>query len=102
MKKYNKLVRDKIPAIIEKEGRTCVTKTVSDNETLVMLAEKLKEEADEFLKDPSPHELADILEVAYAMADKAGWKLEDVEKVRQKKRLKNGGFEKNIFLVEAE
>lgn len=43
---FQKLVRDNIPAIIEKNGETCVTRKLSDKEYEDALAEKLKEEVD--------------------------------------------------------
>ena len=35
--KYNKLVRDRIPEIIESDGKTCVTETLPDARYLEML-----------------------------------------------------------------
>lgn len=35
--KYNKLVRDRIPDIIEKSGKACVTEILSDEEYLCMV-----------------------------------------------------------------
>ena len=37
VKIYNKLVRDKIPEIIEADGKTCKTEILSDEEYLKML-----------------------------------------------------------------
>lgn len=47
---FQKLVRDNIPAIIEKNGETCVTRKLSDKEYEDALAEKLKEEVAELLE----------------------------------------------------
>lgn len=44
-----KLVRDNIPAIIEKNGETCVTRTLSDKEYEDALTNKLQEEVAELL-----------------------------------------------------
>ena len=41
---YNKLVRDKIPQIIEEAGKQYETKILSDTEYLEMLDKKLDEE----------------------------------------------------------
>lgn len=38
-----KLIRDNIPAIIEKNGETCVTRKLTDKEYETALAEKLQE-----------------------------------------------------------
>ncbi|MBP7654106.1 nucleoside triphosphate pyrophosphohydrolase [Candidatus Dependentiae bacterium] len=99
---YNKLVRDKIPEIIENDGKKYEMKIVSNDEAKLLLAEKIKEEADEFLKDPSKEEMADILEVVLSMIKKSNWTFEEIEKIRIQKAEKRGGFEKNIFLVSTE
>ena len=41
IKKYNKLVRDRIPEIIEASGNTCVTEILSYEDYLKMLDAKL-------------------------------------------------------------
>ena len=46
---FQKLVRDNIPAIIEKNGETCMTRTLSGKEYEDALAEKLQEEVTELL-----------------------------------------------------
>lgn len=96
---YNKLVRDRIPEIIESAGKKYNTKIVSDKEAIIYLAEKIKEEADEFIENPCKEEIADILEVVYSIIKKLNWDLEDIEKIRLDKNKKRGGFEKNIFLI---
>ena len=44
VKKYHKLVRDRIPEIIEASGKSCVTETLSEEEYLRMVDAKLDEE----------------------------------------------------------
>ena len=41
---YNKLVRDRIPEIIEADGKSCINETLSDAQYLEMLDAKLNEE----------------------------------------------------------
>lgn len=41
---YNKLVRDKIPEIIEADGKTCEIEILSDDEYIKMVDAKLDEE----------------------------------------------------------
>lgn len=48
IKKYNKLVRDRIPEIIESSGRICDTEILSDEDYLQMLDAKLDEELAEY------------------------------------------------------
>ena len=100
--KHNKLVRDRIPEIIEASGKTCVTKILSDEEYLCMLDAKLDEELAEYHQDQNVEELADLLEVIYAAAVARGYTLEQLEEVRANKTEKRGGFQKKIFLVEVQ
>ena len=44
VKIYNKLVRDRIPEIIEADGRMCTTEILLDDRYLQMLDAKLNEE----------------------------------------------------------
>jgi predicted house-cleaning noncanonical NTP pyrophosphatase (MazG superfamily) len=68
-----KLVRDKIPQIIRSRGLEPVIHTADTEEYAVRLRDKLREEAAEFVaSDDDPEELADILEVLYALARRAG------------------------------
>lgn len=98
--KYNKLVRDRIPDIIEESGKTCVTEILSDEEYLRMVDAKLDEELAEYHKDQNIEELADLMEVIYAAAVARGYTIEQWEKARTKKIEKRGAFQKKILLVE--
>ena len=97
---YNKLVRDRIPEIIENEGKSCKTEILSDEEYLKMVDAKLDEELAEYHKDQNIEELADLMEVIYAAAEARGYTVEQIEEVRIKKREKRGGFKEKIFLKE--
>ena len=100
MVKYFKLVRDRIPEIIEASGKTCKTGILSDDEYLKMLDLKLDGELAEYHKDQNLEELADLVEVIYAVAKAHGYTLEELERVRAEKAAKRGGFEKKILLKE--
>lgn len=97
---YNKLVRDRIPEIIESSGKLCTTETLSAENYLRMLDTKLDEELAEYHKDQDIEELADLLEVIHAVAITRGYTLEDLERVRAEKAAKRGGFKKRILLKE--
>lgn len=99
-KYYHKLVRDRIPEIIEASGKICHTETLSDEEYLRMLDVKLDEELEEYHRDQNLEELADLLEVIYAAALARGYTLDDLECVRAEKAEKRGKFEKKILLKE--
>lgn len=100
VKKYHKLVRDKIPEIIELSGKTCVTEILSDADYLRMVDAKLDEELAEYHKDQNIEELADLMEVIYVAAIARGYTLEQLEQVRADKAEKRGAFEKKILLKE--
>ena len=95
---YHKLVRDRIPEIIEKDGKTCVCSELSQEDYITMLDQKLNEELAEYQESKSMEELADLLEVMSAVAAARGSSLEEVEQIRQKKKEKRGGFAKRILL----
>ena len=99
-KKYNKLVRDRIPEIIEASGNTCITEILSDEDYLRMLDAKLDEELAEYHADQNIEELADLIEVIRACAVARGYTIEEREQVRAEKAAKRGGFEKKILLKE--
>ncbi len=100
--KYDKLVRDRIPEIIEAQGKKCVCSTLSDEEYLLRLDEKLNEELAEYQEDKSMEELADLLEVVRAVAAARGSSFEEVEALRREKAARRGGFEKKLLLVEVD
>ena len=99
---YNKLVRDRIPEIIEADGKNCKTRFLSDEEYIQYVDAKLDEELAEYHKDGSIEELADLLEVIRAAAVALGSSIEEVEAIRARKAENRGGFEKRIFLIEVE
>jgi predicted house-cleaning noncanonical NTP pyrophosphatase (MazG superfamily) len=96
--RYNKLVRDKIPEIIESDNKSCDVRILDDTEYLEMVDAKLDEELAEYHKDQNLEELADVLEVVYAAAKARGYSIEELESLRKQKADKRGGFDKKIFL----
>ena len=98
VKTYNKLVRDRIPAIIEATGATCETEILSDADYLTLLDRKLEEELAEYRQDRNVEELADLMEVVYACAAARGYSREELETVRAEKAAKRGGFAGKILL----
>lgn len=100
MIKYDKLIRDKIPEIIEESGKKCTVK-IMDNDTYIKyLDAKLNEELAEYQADKSLEELADLLEVMYSVVIARGYSVEKLEKVRKEKADKRGGFKKRLLLKE--
>ena len=99
---YNKLVRDRIPEIIEGNGEKPVIRILEEVEYKTELETKLSEEYHEVLgtttSEDRIEELADMVEIISALAALEGKTLEDVVEVAKQKSLKRGGFEKRIFL----
>ena len=102
IKVYNKLVRDKIPEIINESGGKCKVRILTDSEYLEMIDKKLDEELNEYHKDQNLEELADMLEVIYAATLARGYTLEELEATRGMKKATRGGFEEKILLIETE
>lgn len=100
VRKYNKLVRDRIPDIIESDGKTCATEVLDKEAYLRLLDEKLTEELAEYQESKSLEELADLMEVLQAVLKARGWTWEQLEQVRTEKAAKRGGFKKRILLKE--
>lgn len=98
---YNKLVRDNIPNIIRNKGEKCVTRVLMEEEFRNELEKKLKEEYEEVLEASGKdriEELADMLEVIRYLAKVEGVTLKEVIEAAEEKSLKNGAFQKRIFL----
>lgn len=100
IKAYHKLVRDRIPEIIEADGKICVTEIMPDEQYLEMLDAKLTEELSEYQESHSLEELADLLEVIRAVTAARGWTWEELERIRSDKAAQRGRFEKKILLKE--
>ncbi|NHC42664.1 nucleoside triphosphate pyrophosphohydrolase [Bacillus sp. MM2020_1] len=103
---HNKLVRDRIPEIIESSGKRFSTKILDNQEYIKELRNKTREELDEYLyagnDNDAIEELADLLEIIHALAECHGASFKEVEEVRQKKAEKRGGFKDKIFLIDVE
>ena len=98
--RYDKLVRDKIPSIIEASGKTAVTDRIPPENMPAALDRKLQEEVKEYLESHSVEEMADLLEVLHGIAFHAGIDWSRIEAERLRKKEERGGFEKRIRLIE--
>lgn len=99
--RYNKLVRDKMPEYIRKKGGHPITHIAASAEYWRKLKEKPLEEFEEFRKNESIEEFADLFEVVDAIADYKGFDWDDVKKVKEKKAAERGKFSERIILDEA-
>lgn len=102
---YPKLVRDNIPDIIKlRTGEEPATRVLSDDgEYLEFLLKKAVEEATELCHSPEhgnlEEELADVFELLDAIMALRGLSREDIVKIQNEKRSKNGGFAKRILML---
>lgn len=94
-----KLVRDRIPQIIEEAGKTCRYRIVYGRERLDFLYKKALEELYEFSEEPSAEEAADMYEVLRALCLEHAISMDVVANVAAEKRMKNGAF-LNGFVLE--
>ncbi len=99
---FNKLVRDKIPEKIEKNGEEAVTAELNKELFSSLLKRKLVEEALEVLDSKNDEdiiaELADILEVLDGILSQYQIDFNTVLSQKEIKRKKSGGFDKGIYL----
>ena len=98
-----KLVRDKIPALIASEGRRPKVKRLTGKALARALADKLAEEHAEFVAARGTahkiEELADIVEVAMALAKSLGCNRAQFRRVIEAKRAARGGFAKGYLYL---
>lgn len=87
-----KIVRDRIPAIIQAAGNEPRCRIAQSGERFPLLLAKLYEECREFEADRSADELADVLEVVFALAASLNASLEKLDQIRHNKFIKCGGF----------
>jgi predicted house-cleaning noncanonical NTP pyrophosphatase (MazG superfamily) len=101
-REYDKLVRDDIPAVIEGDGETPVTRVVDGDAYEERLFGKLDEEVSELREEPSADELADVREVLAAIQQRLGIDDDELERVREEKAAKRGRFEDGVVLERVE
>jgi predicted house-cleaning noncanonical NTP pyrophosphatase (MazG superfamily) len=103
---YNKLVRDRIPEVIESSGKKFSTRILNKQEYIKELKRKSFEELEEYINtdnnEDAIEELADLLEIIHALAEIHGVTVEKVEEIRKVKAERRGCFKEKIFLVEVE
>ena len=94
-----KLVRDKIPQIIIDAGKKPIMEILSEERYLEELDKKLEEEVAEYMADKSVEEMADVLEVLFAICEARGHSVDELMQVREDKSAKRGGFKERIYWV---
>ncbi|HEY9582231.1 MAG TPA: nucleoside triphosphate pyrophosphohydrolase [Savagea sp.] len=103
---YNKLVRDRIPEIIEATGKSFTIKTLTEEQYLIELKRKFHEELQEFEEAETQmdalEELADLLELVHAASRALGSTPAQLEHIRIQKEEARGAFHERLFLIEVE
>lgn len=98
---YQKLVRDRIPEIVQSHGAHPVTRVLDKDSYRQALLVKLLEEAHEACAArPAelPGELADVLDVVRALAAVHGLTWDQLLDIAAAKRIANGAFRQRLFL----
>ena len=91
-----KLVRDRIPDLINSHGEIACISIADHDEYQFLLCRKLEEEVGEYLASRASEELADILEVVYALAACVGLDENQLESIRRIKANERGRFLRRI------
>jgi len=95
-KLYSKLVRDRIPEIIEEDGKMVGFHVATEEEYQQALLDKLVEEVQEFIADPCLSEMADVCEVLEFI--KKEFKLHSAGAEQIAKRVSRGSFKNGYIL----
>ncbi len=100
---YNKLIRDRIPEIIEKDGCSYKTRILKQKEYKQELLKKIVEESQEVLetngnKKELIKEIGDVQEIINYIIKTFNLDKKEIEKIRKKRKKSRGSFDKKIFL----
>jgi len=98
MKVYNKLVRDNIPSIIEKDGKKAIVRVLDEKEFIEELNKKLLEEVNEYLESGDFEELVDMGEVIHAILEYKKIPVTEYQARRVSKMNERGAFKNKYFL----
>ena len=94
-----KLVRDLIPAILQKKGEKPNFYVAEDSQFEKKLFDKLLEEIMEFSQDHSIEEFADVMEVLESIRKLKKYTWDEIDTFRNQKRIEKGGFDKKLVLI---
>ena len=102
MKKINfeLLIRDRVPAIIEKSGRNVIVEQASPSEFKELLHFKLNEVLSHYDSSHDILDLIKVIDVVEALAKLEGYSEEDVLKIREDIVKKKGSYDKRLVLKE--
>lgn len=106
MKYYNKLVRDKIPSLINAQGKKAICRIITDEKELFnLLCDKLIEEANELKnansEDNRLEEFADVSTVVFEICRQIitdEYLINKFDRLYTEKLCKKGNFLRHVFL----
>lgn len=103
MRHYNKLVRDKIPALIEEHEEEPIYRKLQGEELEHRMQMKIQEEFNELLgargTEDEIKEFADFYEILEAYRKKRGFTQAQVKEARKIKNERRGSFKEAYFLA---
>lgn len=97
-KVYYKLVRDRIPEIIDECGNRYAVRQLKGDDLRGYAFKKLREEVQEFVENPCAEEAADILEILNFICEREGLKSETIVSEKISKRITKGAFDMGFIL----
>ncbi|MDQ0188220.1 nucleoside triphosphate pyrophosphohydrolase [Alicyclobacillus cycloheptanicus] len=95
---YHRLVRDRIPEIIESMGNIAIWRELDGDAFAQALLDTVVRASEQFAGTESLESLADVLECIDAWLDVRGLTMEDVSRARAERRKRCGGYERRRFL----
>ena len=99
---YNKLVRDKIPQLIEESGRKQTSRVLNEGEYFNALIDKIIEEIEEFRASGEEEEIADVYEALDCLVKLKGYEPMHIDYIRLIKREARGSFKERILLIDVD
>ncbi|MBH0164764.1 nucleoside triphosphate pyrophosphohydrolase [Fictibacillus sp. 7GRE50] len=103
---YNKLVRDKIPELLEQAGKKGTFRILGNQEFETELKKKLTEGVKEYREVKNEidaaEELAELFEILIALTKVHDLTLRELDEIRQEKAQKQGRFHERLFLIKVE
>ncbi len=103
IKRYNKLIRDRILEIIEADGEKPYSRILNKKEYIKEIKKKTLEEAKELIKAKNKkeivNEIIDLQELIDVLISELGLTKLQIQKQQRVKNRKRGGFKKRLFLI---
>ena len=99
---YNKLVRDRIPQLIEESGRSYNSRTLNENEYFDALLDKIIEEVEEYRISHNEEEIADVYEVLECLVQLKEYEPMHIDYLQLIRREARGSFKDKILLIDVE